>query len=80
MGYGQASSETAVGDTVNVASRLEQLTKNYSCQLMFSKAVAEKASLNKSVLKSVETEIRGRKDLLEAFYCKNAKEAMDAFQ
>ena len=80
MGYGQASSETAVGDTVNVASRLEQLTKKYSCQLMFSNAVAEKASLNKSVLKSVETEIRGRKDLLEAFYCKHAKDALDAFQ
>ena len=80
MGYGQASSETAVGDTVNVASRLEQLTKKYSCQLMFSNAVAEQASLNKSVLKSVETEIRGRKDLLEAFYCEHAKDAMDAFQ
>ena len=80
MGYGQASSETAIGDTVNVASRLEQLTKNFSCQLMFSAAVAEKASLNTSLLKSVETEIRGRKDLLQAFYCNNAEEAMEAFQ
>ena len=67
MGYGPASSETAIGDTVNIASRLEQLTKKYSCQLMFSAAVAEKASLNTSLLKSVETEIRGRKDLLQAF-------------
>ena len=80
MGYGPASSETAIGDTVNVASRLEQLTKEYSCQLMFSAAVAEKASLNTSLLKSVETEIRGRKDLLQAFYCNNAAEAMEAFQ
>ena len=37
----QPSSETAIGDTVNIASRLEQLTKKYSCQLMFSAAVAE---------------------------------------
>ena len=80
IGYGEASSETAIGDTVNVASRLEQLTKNYSCQLMFSDAVAQKASLNKSALKSVETKIRGRKDLLEVFYCESAKEAIDAFQ
>ena len=80
MGYGQASSETAIGDTVNVASRLEQLTKNYSCHMMFSAAVAEQASLNTSLLKSVETEIRGRKDLLQAFCCKNAAEAMQAFQ
>ena len=80
MGYGQASSETAIGDTVNVASRLEQLTKNFSCQLMFSAAVAENASLNTSLLESVETEIRGRKDLLQAFYCTNATEAIEAFQ
>ena len=68
MGYGEASTDTAIGDTVNVASRLEQLTKDYSCQLMFSSTVAENAELDKTKLNSVKTKIRGKKDYLEAFY------------
>ena len=78
MGYGEASTDTAIGDTVNVASRLEQLTKDYSCQLMFSSIVAENAELDKTKLNSVKTKIRGKKDYLEAFYCGSANEAIKA--
>ena len=78
MGYGDASSNTAIGDTVNVASRLEQLTKDYSCQLMFSSTVAENAQVDKSKLNSIKTKIRGKKDYLEAFYCGSAAEAIKA--
>ena len=78
MGYGEASTNTAIGDTVNVASRLEQLTKDYSCQLMFSSIVAENAELDKTKLNSVKTKIRGKKDYLEAFYCGSADEAIKA--
>ena len=78
MGYGEASTDTAIGDTVNVASRLEQLTKDYSCQLMFSSTVAENAELDKTKLNSVKTKIRGKKDYLEAFYCGSADEAIKA--
>ena len=78
MGYGEASTDTAIGDTVNVASRLEQLTKDYSCQLMFSSIVAENAELDKTKLNSVKTKIRGKKDYLEAFYCGSADEAIKA--
>lgn len=78
MGYGEASTDTAIGDTVNVASRLEQLTKDYSCQLMFSSTVAENAELDKTKLNSVKTKIRGKKDFLEAFYCGSADEAIKA--
>ena len=78
MGYGMASSETAIGDTVNVASRLEQLTKSYSCELMFSNAVAESANLNVDILHSIKTEIRGKKGTLNAFYCEHAAESLIA--
>ena len=78
MGYGDASSDTAIGDTVNVASRLEQLTKDYSCQLIFSSTVAENAQVDKSKLNSVKTKIRGKEDYLEAFYCGSAAEAIKA--
>ena len=36
MGYGRAISLTAIGDTVNVASRLEALTKELGGQLVVS--------------------------------------------
>ena len=57
----------------------EQLTKDYSCQLMFSSAVAENAELDKTKLNSVKTKIRGKKDYLEAFHCSSADEAIKHF-
>ena len=36
MGYGHATSLTAIGDAVNTASRLEALTKELGVQLVFS--------------------------------------------
>ena len=43
MGHGPAASLTAIGDTVNVASRLEALTKELGCQLVVSEAVTQRA-------------------------------------
>ena len=45
MGRGVASYLTAVGDTVHVASRLQDLTKEYQCQLIISEQVAEQQAL-----------------------------------
>ncbi len=38
---GEAAPETAIGDVVNIASRLEGLSKTYACQLVMSEAVAQ---------------------------------------
>ena len=48
MGYGETVYLTAVGDTVHVASRLEQLTKDYNCDLVISEEVARRAGLDVS--------------------------------
>ena len=65
MGYGKTFTETVVGDNVNVASRLEELTKNYKAELVLSKYVAEKANLNLEDFKGDTVKVRGRKEDLD---------------
>src|SRR5262245_6425589 len=48
MGYGDATYLTSVGDTVHVASRLEELTKTYACALVISDEVAPLADVEVS--------------------------------
>jgi adenylate cyclase len=74
MGYGKKFSETAVGDNVNVASRLEELSKKYACELVISQYVAEKAKLNLDKFNSDLVEIRGRKENLKIFPIHDAAE------
>jgi adenylate cyclase len=46
MGFRRATSITAIGDPVNVASRLEALTKDYAVQLVVSAGLAERAGID----------------------------------
>ncbi|MGC2522815.1 MAG: adenylate/guanylate cyclase domain-containing protein [Stellaceae bacterium] len=64
MGYGGTSSITAIGDAVNTASRLEELTKEYGCELVVSETVVGRAGGDLSAFPSHEIEIRGKRDKL----------------
>jgi adenylate cyclase len=60
MGFARATSVTAIGDSVNTASRLETLTKEFRCQLIVAQAVADKAGIDLAVFPRHEIEVRGR--------------------
>ena len=60
MGFAGATSVTAVGDTVNTASRLEQATKEFVCQLVVSEALAERAGVDLGGFPGQEVQLRGR--------------------
>jgi adenylate cyclase len=64
MGRGVALYLTAVGDTVHVASRLQELTKLYGCQLVISEQVAMRAGLEISAFPRHELAVRNRNDPL----------------
>ncbi|MFT5540202.1 MAG: adenylate cyclase [Alphaproteobacteria bacterium] len=59
MGYSRARQFTAIGDTVNVASRLESLTKEHRCQLVLSGDAARHAGADLSGYPCLEVEVRG---------------------
>ena len=60
MGYGRATSLTAIGDAVNTASRLESINKEYKSQLVVSEEVGTRAGVDLSSFPSYEIEVRGR--------------------
>ncbi len=62
MGYGHATTITAIGDSVNTASRLETMTKEYRAQLVVSEEVAASAGVDLSGYPSHELEVRGRSE------------------
>ena len=60
MGWAQATSFTAIGDAVNTASRLEQATKQFGCQLVVSEQLAERAGMNLGEHPLHDLKVRGR--------------------
>ena len=74
MGYARATSITAIGDTVNTASRLEAKTKDYGAQLIISQRVAELGGIENPHWASEETEVRGRREPMRIYILDDARE------
>ena len=72
MGYGKTFTDTVVGDNVNIASRLEGLSKDYKAELVLSKYVADKAKLNLNEFENHVVKIRGRNQDLEILSIQDA--------
>jgi len=64
MGYGAATSITAIGDTVNTASRLESQTKEFGVELVVSEWTVRRSGLDLSGFEQRDIAIRGRSEPL----------------
>jgi len=64
MGYERATTLTAIGDTVNTASRLESMTKEVKAQLVVSEALAALGEIDLSDYPRHDLAIRGREETL----------------
>ena len=60
MGYKHATALTAIGDAVNVASRLEATSKELACQVVISRDVADRAGVDLADFPAHQVEVRGR--------------------
>jgi adenylate cyclase len=77
MGYGAAVSLTAIGDTVNVASRLQDLTKEYNCQLVISEEVARHAGVKVDSFPRHDLTVRNRRETLTIYTIKDVQAAAE---
>ena len=67
MGYGMGTYLTAVGDTVNVASRLQDLTKEYECAVVISEEVATRAGITMQSSPRHQVNVRNRREPLVVY-------------
>jgi adenylate cyclase len=64
LGYRDRFLLTAIGDSVHVAARLQELTKDYGCQLVVSDIVTATAEVKMSAFPVREISVRGRAEPL----------------
>jgi adenylate cyclase len=59
LGYREHATMTAIGETVHIASRLQDLTKEYDCQLVVSDIVGTTAGISLEIFPRREVQVRG---------------------
>jgi adenylate cyclase len=67
MGYGAAKNLTAIGDTVNVASRLETVAKEFGTAIVVSEPVMIQSGHDAKALQSRTIPIRGKRWEMKVF-------------
>jgi adenylate cyclase len=78
IGYRDHMVFTALGDAVNVAARLQDMTKSFGCEVIISEAVCAMAGLTAGTPAAREVEIRGRAEPMQVRIAVEAKVLADA--
>jgi adenylate cyclase len=65
IGYERHAQFTVIGDPVNVAARLEALTKILGCEVLMSEEVYERAGFGPDDLPAHDVEARGREETVK---------------
>jgi len=73
IGYRDHMVFTALGDAVNVAARLQDMTKTLACEAIISEEVRTTAGLGEHDLPEQEVEIRGRSEPMRVHVVAQAK-------
>ena len=74
MGYGETRYLTAVGDSVNTASRLEGATKEYDCELVVSEKVLARAGIDPGDYPRAELTLRNREATVRVVLVNDAEQ------
>ncbi|MDI7860691.1 adenylate/guanylate cyclase domain-containing protein [Rhizobiaceae bacterium n13] len=74
IGYGKATSLTAIGDTINTASRLEGVAKERDAELVVSEEVVRNAGVVLDGHERMHIDIRGREASVETWIIPRARE------
>lgn len=74
VGWGRARALTAIGDTVNTASRIEGLTKRFDCELLISAHAADIVGAGFEGCARTETDVRGRTSKIQVVIVPQARD------
>jgi adenylate cyclase len=72
MGYGRATGLTAIGDTVNLASRIEAFCKPFGAELVVSAHAAEVAGIDTATWRRETAAIAGRQGAIDVLVLADA--------
>ena len=72
MGFGENITDTAIGDCVNVASRLEQLTKEEECQLIITSDLYQRSGLSLKASYEKNVTVKGKSEAFKISAFKDA--------
>ena len=76
VGYAAAAQVTVIGATVNLASRLESLTREKGCQLIVSRALADAAGWPGSGCPTEQVVVKGTRDPVEILKIARARDVV----
>ncbi len=77
IGYERHAQFTVIGDAVNVASRLQDLTRALDCEVLISEEVYRRAGLDPDALPLHEVDARGRDGRVKVRAAKRAVDLKD---